>query len=148
MSGEAAWATLACVLSISGPSEQFTFPVMHWLVDVIDLHQTKSFQEWARFCLSRIYHKLSSHDRRVFIPEKNEIAYISNKKQLKVPLFMANGAFMTMYIESYTDFEGLKRAALARMGLHTAHLWRYGILEVVEYENKYGRRRSLRGALP
>lgn len=147
ISSEAAWASLACVLSISGPSEHFIFPFMHWLIDVIELHQSKSFQEWARFCLARAYHKLSAIDRRAFVPEKNEITYVSNKKQVKVPLFMANGAFMTNFIESYTDFEQLKRAALARLGLHTTHLWRYGIIELVEYENKYGSFQSSRGTL-
>jgi MyTH4 domain len=138
-SAEAAWATLASVTSIASPSDNFSYPLMHWLIDIIDLHENKSYKEWGRFILARLYNNLSAQDKRVFVPESNEISYIINKRQIKAPLFMPNGAFMTMFIESYTDFETMKKTALYRMGLHTDHVWRYGIMEVVEYDNKYGR---------
>jgi hypothetical protein len=111
---------------------------MHWLIDIIDLHESPSYKEWARMSLARMYYNLSSTDKRVYVPEINEISYICNKKQSKTAVFLPNGAFMTCYIESYTDFDALKKLVLQRLSFHGEPAWRFGIMEVVEYENKYG----------
>lgn len=151
ISSEAAWGTLSCVTSLANPSEGFVYPVMHWLIDIIELHDSPSYKEWAKFILARIYNNLKAKDKRVFVPEINEMSYVANKKQIKVSVFMPNGAFMTCYIESYTDFDTLKKHVLQRLSFHGEPAWRFGIMEVIEYENKYGstsvsqRRDSLKG---
>jgi hypothetical protein len=139
ISSDVAWGTLACILSMSNPSEGFTYPLMHWLIDVIEIHESPSFKEWGRYILARIYNNHNSIDKRVFVPEVNEITYIYNKKMIKIAVFMPNGTFMTCYIESYTNFDALKDQVLKRLGLHTEHTWRYGIMETVEFENKFGK---------
>lgn len=137
-SSEAAWGTLACVLSLANPSEGFVYPLMHWIIDIIDLHESPSYKEWGRFILCRMYNNLSAKDKRVFVPEINEVSYICNKKQIKLAVYMPNGAFMTCYAESYTDFNSLKKLILHRLKFDAEPAWRFGFMEVVEYENKYG----------
>ena len=140
LSTENAWGLLACVVSIGAPSDRFVYPLMNWLMNMIDIHQNEGYKDWARFILCRVYNYHIMFDKRVFIPDIIEMAYVLNRKRTKVPVYMSNGAFLTMWIESYTDIEAMKSEALLRLGLKTDHKWRYGILEYIEYPTKYEER--------
>ena len=138
LSTESAFSLLGCVVSTILPSEELIYPLMNWLVSMIDLHTNDAYRDWSRYILSRVYHSHLAEDKRFFTPDPLEVAYVTNRKKVKIPLYMGNGTFLTMWIESYTDFEELKAAALQRLGLKTSHHWRYGFVEYIEYEEKFG----------
>lgn len=140
LSTENAFSLLAGVLSAINASENLVFPLLNWLISMIDLHQNDAYRDWSRFILCRVYHSHLAVDKRFFCPDPFEVAYVTNRKKIKVPLYMPNGTFLTLWIESYTDFEQLKAAALQRLGFKTSHQWRYGVIEYIEYENKFGTR--------
>jgi hypothetical protein len=138
LSAESAWGMLACMLSLTSPSEGLSYPMMNWLINVVELHPNQAYKDWASYCLARAYRTFINEDKRFFSPHPMEMAYVSNRKGVKIPLYCSNGAFITMWIESYNDFEELKAEALLRLGLKTEHHWRYTVIEIVEYDTKYG----------
>jgi hypothetical protein len=139
-STENCWGLFASVVSVGAPSEKFIYPLMNWLMNMIDIHQNEGYKDWSRFILCRVYNYHIMQDKRIFIPDPMEINYIINRRRIKVALYMSNGAFLTCWIESYTDVDALKSEALLRLGLKTDHKWRYGILEYVEYPTKFEER--------
>jgi hypothetical protein len=98
----------------------------------------KVIRDWCRYILARVYYMHMAQDKRYFNPDPMEMAYVTNRKKVKVHLFMPNGAFLTLWIESYTTFEDLKKEALFRLGYKTKHYWRWGVIEFIEYPEKFG----------
>lgn len=137
---EAAFSLLANVVSIAYPSEGLLFPLMNWLMNMVIYHKNEGYKDWCRYILARVYYMHLAQDKRYFNPDPMEMAYVANRKRVKVHLFMPNGAFLTLWIESYTTFEDLKKEALYRLGYKTKHFWRWGVIEYIEYSDKFGRR--------
>lgn len=135
---EAAFSLLANILSISYPSEGLLFPLMNWLMNMVTHHKNEGYKDWCRYILARVYYMHLAQDKRYFNPDPMEMAYVTNRKRIKIHLFMPNGAFLTLWIESYTTFEELKKEALFRLGYKTKHYWRWGVIEYVEYSDKFG----------
>lgn len=66
--------------------------------------------------------------------------YVSRRKQVDVTVFMPNGCFMKVWVESYTSFQELKFLVLAKLDIQTRHHWRYGFFEQVEKTNSFEER--------
>jgi hypothetical protein len=123
------WALLGQMLSVLEPSKPLAFPLMNWFLNVIDHHQNKAYQTWARYLLCRVYRLYKMLDKRVFSPIYLESQYVKYMKKIRLNVFMMNGAFMTVWVESYTTFRELKVLVLAKLDVQTRHHWRYGFIE-------------------
>jgi len=123
------WALLGQMISVLEPSKPLAFPLMNWFLNVIDHHQNKAYQTWARYLLCRVYRLYKMPDKRVFSPIYLESQYVKYMKKIRLNVFMMNGAFMTVWVESYTTFRELKVLVLAKLDVQTRHHWRYGFME-------------------
>lgn len=134
------WALCGQMLSVFEPSKPFIFPLMNWFMNVIDHHKNKAYQTWARYILCRVYNLYKMKDRRVFSPIFLESQYVKYMKKVRLNVFMMNGAFMTVWIESYTTFRELKTIVLAKLDHQTRHHWRYGFMEQIDKRTSYDER--------
>lgn len=135
-----AWSLLAMVLSVFEPSKPLAFPLMNWLMNVIDHHKNPAYQSWARYILCRVYNLYKMKDTRVFTPIYLESQYVKYMKKIRFNVFMMNGTFMQVWIESYTTFRELKHLVLAKLNHQTRHHYRYGFMEQVDKRTSYDER--------
>lgn len=135
-----AWSLLAMVLSVFEPSKGLAYPLMNWFMNVIDHHKNPAYQTWARYILCRVYKLHIMRDSRVFVPIFLESQYIKYMKKIRFNVFMMNGTFMQVWIESYTTFRELKHLVLAKLDLQTRHHYRYGFMEQIDKKTSYDER--------
>ena len=69
-----------------------------------------------------------------------EILYVSKMKMIQIFVYLPNGTFMKVYIESYTSFDELKILIMVKLGIKPVLGWRFGFMEQIEKSDKYEER--------
>ena len=109
---ERVWHILALACSIILPSKGFLPALYNYLLMVIDNHPEQRFKEWAHYSLKRLYNLDKNKFKRNFGPSDLEIHANRHRKQILLPIYLQNGGYFTVPVESYFSTQEILRAAL------------------------------------
>ena len=135
------WRLLAALSAACTPSDGLFYPLLNLLLDFIENHEVSAYKTWARYVFGKLWMCSKLLIQRKFQPTPNEGNQVAAQKKVLLNIYLCNGAYYQVYVESHHTYLNLKKKMFQLTGIDMKYYENFGFLEVVDrhlvYEERY-----------
>ena len=97
-SAKSVWTLFNCLASCCSPSQEFQYPLLNWLLKVIEKHEVSYYKQKALAVFCKVYKGYQLIVRRTFPATRDQCESICNNKKLRCIIHLQNGAELGRYM--------------------------------------------------
>ena len=131
-----AWKLFGVCSGVFSPSTNLRLPLLNHLITIVE-NEEEAIAQRARFCANRI-EKHFLNDKRLVLPEVQEIKHMRHMKPMPIHVFFMTGARVVVLVESYDTANAIKRRLLQKIKMPTHKMPHFGLYEICQTPHDFG----------
>lgn len=137
------WKLIAIVVSAYPPSADLFWPLCNYIYSLLEREgEDEEVNFFMMFIFARLHYFYYRGNRKE-IPSEAEIQYIEERRRILMPVYLADGTFFPIFVESYTTAKEAKALVFDQLKLPVEKDVVYHFQEVCEKTTQTGFNRSV-----